>query len=70
MLPPLPYIDDNNCASKCAKHTLDKKTRADIITMNADLTDVFLDALSSQVRASFQQRCLREPNIVFVDMFE
>ncbi len=39
-------IDDNDCASKRAKHALDKKTRADIVTMNAALTDVFLDALS------------------------
>jgi hypothetical protein len=59
-------IDDNDCTSKCAKPALDKKTRADIVTMNAALTDVFLDSLSSQVRASFQQRCLREPNIVFI----
>jgi hypothetical protein len=63
-------VDDKDCALKHAKHALNKKTRADIVTMNAALTDVFLDALSSQVHASFQQRCLRKPNIVFVDMFE
>jgi hypothetical protein len=63
-------INDNDCASKHAKHALNKKTRADIVTMNAALTDVFLNALSSQVCTSFQQRCLREPNIVFVNMFE
>ncbi len=63
-------VDDNDRASKRAKHALNKKTRADIVTMNAALTDVFLDALSSQVRASFQQCCLRELNIVFVNMFE
>jgi hypothetical protein len=57
-------VDDNNRALKCAKHALDKKTRADIVTMNAALTNVFLDTLSSQVRASFQQRRLRKPNIV------
>jgi hypothetical protein len=38
--------------------------------MNAALTDVFLDALSLQVRTSFQQHCLCKPNIVFVNMFE
>jgi hypothetical protein len=63
-------VDDNDHASKRAKHALDKKTRADIVTMNAALTDVFLGALSLQVRASFQQRHLREPNIIFVNMFE
>jgi hypothetical protein len=64
------YVDENDHALKGAKHALDKKTRADIITMNAALTDVFLDALSSQVRASFQQYCLCKPNILFVDMFK
>jgi hypothetical protein len=63
-------IDDNNHASKCAKHALDKKTRADVLIMNDALTDVFFDVLSLQVHASFQQRCLRKPNIVFVNMFE
>jgi hypothetical protein len=63
-------IDEKDRASKCTKHALDKKTRADIVTMNAALTNVFLDALSLQVRTSFQQRHLREPNFIFIDMFE
>ncbi len=50
-------------------HACNKKTRADIVMMNTTLADVFLDVMSSQVRASFQQRCLRKPNIVFVDLF-
>ena len=62
--------DENDRATTRAKHALNRKTRADIITMNAALTDVFLDAVSIGVRAAFQQRRLREPNIVFVDMFE
>ena len=68
--------DYTNCSNKNdrattrAKHALNRKTRADIITMNAALTDVFLDAVSVGVRVAFQQRRLREPNIVFVDMFE
>jgi hypothetical protein len=37
--------------------------------MNTALTNVFLEAMSSQVRASFQQRRLHKPNIVFVDLF-
>ncbi len=43
--------------------------QADIITMNTALANVFLEAMSSQVRASFQQQRLREPNIVFVNLF-
>jgi hypothetical protein len=43
--------------------------QADIITMNTALANVFLEAVSSQVRNSFQQLHLCEPNIVFVDLF-
>ena len=38
--------------------------------MNPALNDVFLKAVSVGVRAAFQQRCLRKPNIVCVDMFK
>jgi hypothetical protein len=61
--------DDNDCATVRAKHALNKKMRANIVTMNAILAGVFLDALSLQVRPAFQQRRLRKPNIGFVDMF-
>ncbi len=37
--------------------------------MNTTPADFFLQAMSSQVRASFQQWCLCEPNIIFVDLF-
>jgi hypothetical protein len=62
--------DKNDRATTCAKHALNRKTRADIITMNAALTDVFLNPVLVGVRAAFQQWHLRKPNIVFVDMFE
>ncbi len=62
-------IDNNNCATVCAMHVCDKKTQADIITMNTALADIFLEAMSSQVRAFFQQRHLCEPNIVFINLF-
>jgi hypothetical protein len=62
--------DDTDHTSKCAKHALDKETRADIVTTNAALTNFFTDALSLQALTSFQQRCLCKLNIVFVDMFE
>jgi hypothetical protein len=52
-----------------ATHTIDKKAQTDNITMNTTLPKVFLEALSLQVRASFLQRRLCKPNIVFVDMF-
>jgi hypothetical protein len=50
-------------------HVQDKKMQADIIMMNTTLAGIFLEAMSSQVHASFQQRCLCEPNIVFVNLF-
>ena len=62
-------VYDNDPATVRATHAQDKKTRADIITMNTALADIFLEAMSSQVRASLQQRCLCKPNIVFVDLF-
>jgi hypothetical protein len=37
--------------------------------MNTALANVFLEAMSSQVRASFQQRRLCKPNIIFVNLF-
>jgi hypothetical protein len=61
-------INDNDCTMVRATHAQDKKTRADIITMNTALANVFLKAISSQVRTSFQQRHLQEPNIVFVNL--
>jgi hypothetical protein len=50
-------------------HTQDKKTQADIVTMDNALANVFLEAMLSQVRTSFQQQRLCKPNIVFVDLF-
>jgi hypothetical protein len=43
--------------------------RADITTMNTALANVFLEAMLSQVHASFQQGHLCKINIVFVDLF-
>jgi hypothetical protein len=48
---------------------INKKTWADNVTMNTALANIFLEALSLQVRASFLQWHLCEPNIVFVNMF-
>ena len=64
------YTNKNDRATTCAKYALNKKTRADIITMNAALTDVFLDAVSVGFHTTFQQWRLRKPNMVFVDMFK
>jgi hypothetical protein len=62
-------VDDNGCATVRATHAQDKKTQADIVTMNTALTDIFLEAMMSQVCASFQQWRLCKPNIIFVNLF-
>jgi hypothetical protein len=61
--------DKNNRATVRATHACAKKTRANIVTINTALANVFLEAMSVQVHASFQQRRLRKPNIIFVDLF-
>jgi hypothetical protein len=61
--------DEIKRATARATHALAKKTQADIIAMNIALTDIFLECLSSQVRASFQQQHLCKPNLIFIDMF-
>jgi hypothetical protein len=42
--------------------------QANIITINIALVDIFLECLSSQVRASFQQQHLHEPNLVLINI--
>jgi hypothetical protein len=62
--------NDNKHATVKAMHAIDNKMQVDIVTMNTALANVFLEALSSQVCASFLlQRCLCKPNIIFVDLF-
>jgi hypothetical protein len=39
--------NDNKCGMLKAKNALVKKTPADIVTMNAALTDIFLDKIST-----------------------
>ncbi len=61
--------NNNKRAIVNVMHAIDKKMQADIVTMNTTLANIFLEALSLQVRASFLQWRLCKPNIVFVDMF-
>jgi hypothetical protein len=62
-------IDNNSCTMVRSTHAQDKKMQANIVTMNTALADVFLEAMLSQVCASFQQRRLCKPNIIFVHLF-
>jgi hypothetical protein len=62
-------VDNNDRATVRAMQAQNKKTLADIVTMNSALANVFLEAMLSQLRASSQQQRLRKPNIVFVYLF-
>jgi hypothetical protein len=63
------FTNKNDRTTVRLMHVRDKKTRADIVTMNTAFANVFLEALSTQVRTSIQEHCLCEPNIIFVDLF-
>jgi hypothetical protein len=62
--------DDNQCEMLKLTHVLARKTRADIITMNATLSDVFLANLPKLIRDSYNPIHMGLPNIVFLHMFQ
>jgi hypothetical protein len=51
-------------------HALARKRRADIITMNAVLLDVFLAQLPKLIRKTYEPICMKQPNTVFLHMFD
>ena len=53
-----------------ARHAIDATTRADIITMNAALVDIFLTLLPAGMSASFEQIRLQRPNIIFTELMD
>ncbi len=53
-----------------ATNARDCKTRADIITMNAALSDIFLANLSKAIRKTYEPICMKQPNTVFLHMFD
>jgi hypothetical protein len=63
-------IDDNQHETLKLTHALARKTRADIITMNAALSDVFLANLPKLIRNSYDPICMGLPNTVFLHMFQ
>jgi hypothetical protein len=62
--------DDNQHEMLKLTHALAKKTRADIITMNAALSDIFLANLSKSIRDGYDPICMGLPNTVFLHMFQ
>ena len=68
--------DFSACNSDKERETLkatnarDQKTRADIVTMNATLSDVFLANLHKAIREMYELIRMKQPNMVFLHMFD
>jgi hypothetical protein len=63
-------MDDNQRETLKSTHALAKKTRADIVTMNAALLDVFLANPPKLIRDGYNPICMGLPNTVFLHMFD
>jgi hypothetical protein len=61
---------DNEHKTLKATNSRDKKTRADIITMNAALSNVFLANLPKAICEMYKPICMKQPNTVFLHMFD
>jgi hypothetical protein len=79
-LPFLTEVDDVPDFSACtsnnkrkslkATHARDQKTQADIVTMNAALSDVFLANLPKAICETYKLIRMKQPNTVFLHMFD
>jgi hypothetical protein len=61
---------DNERETLKATNARDRKMRADIITMNAALSDVFLANLPKVICKTYEPICMKQPNMVFLHMFD
>jgi len=61
---------DNESKTFKATNARDRKTRADIVTMNAALSDGFLANLPKAIRETYEPIHMKQPNTVFLHMFD
>jgi hypothetical protein len=61
---------DNERETLKATNARDQKRRADIVTMNADLSDVFLVNLPKAICKMYEPIRMKQPNTVFLHMFD
>ncbi len=61
---------DNERESLKATHARDQKTRADIVTMNSALDNVFLANLPKAIQEMYQPIRMKDPTMVFLYMFD
>ena len=62
--------NDNQRETLKSTHALAKKTRADIVTMNAALADVFLTSLPKTIHNGYDPIHMASPKNVFLHMFD
>jgi hypothetical protein len=62
--------DNNQHEALKSMHALAKKTRGNIVTMNAALLDIFLANLPKLIHDSYNPICMGLPNTVFLHMFD
>jgi hypothetical protein len=62
--------DNNQHEMLKSTHPLARKTRADIVTMNASLSDIFLANLPKSICNNYNPICMGLPNTVFLHMFD
>jgi hypothetical protein len=60
---------ENKCKTIKATNARDRKTRADIVTMNAALSDIFLANLPKVICKTYEPIRMKQPNMVFLHMF-
>jgi hypothetical protein len=61
---------NNECKSLKATHAHDQKTQADIVTMNAALSNVFLANLPKVIHETYKPIHIKQLNTVFLHMFD
>jgi hypothetical protein len=65
-----PCTSDNEHKSLKATHAHDQNTQADIVTMNVALSNVFLVNLQKAIRETYKPIRRKQPNTVFLHMFD
>jgi hypothetical protein len=61
---------DNECKRLQATHARNQKTQADIVTINAALSNVFLANLPKAICETYEPIHMKQPNTVFLHMFD
>jgi hypothetical protein len=61
---------DNERKTLKATNACDQKIRADIITINATLSNILPANLPKAIHKTYESICMKQPNSVFLHMFD